>query len=147
MSLLADDADATLHFLSKFVELTGEWAWKREAACADNPEVVLDHFFPTNTSAKTRSTRRARRVCAGCPVKAPCITDALRHESVGTWGGTTFAQRRRFVDALAKTRRGEYEAALSAATSELLEIARLASTTGSFGTASPGMWLETGAGA
>lgn len=36
-----------------------------------------------------------KRVCQRCPVQAPCLEYALAWDSVGVWGGTTGAERRR----------------------------------------------------
>lgn len=42
------------------------------------------------------STREAKAVCAGCPVKAACLAHALdNHEKVGVWGGLSGQERRR----------------------------------------------------
>lgn len=34
-----------------------------------------------------------RAVCAGCPVKRPCLKYAMRNERFGIWGGLTSAER------------------------------------------------------
>ncbi|MGH8328620.1 MAG: WhiB family transcriptional regulator [Steroidobacteraceae bacterium] len=56
--------------------------------CAEtDPEA----FFPD----KGDSTAAAKRVCAGCPVRAECLEYALqRGERYGVWGGTSERQRR-----------------------------------------------------
>jgi WhiB family transcriptional regulator, redox-sensing transcriptional regulator len=66
--------------------------WRRLAACAA-AGIDPEWFFP----AKGGSARRAKRICARCPVKAPCLAEALAlppaHDD-GVRGGTTPAERR-----------------------------------------------------
>lgn len=62
--------------------------WREFAVCAQtDPEA----FFPE----KGQSSREAKRVCSGCPVREHCLQYALRHDvRFGIWGGTTERQRR-----------------------------------------------------
>jgi len=73
-------------------ELTGEvdeQDWQERALCAQtDPEA----FFPE----KGGSTREAKRICAGCEVRAECLEYALAHdERFGIWGGLSERERRR----------------------------------------------------
>jgi len=63
-------------------------AWHDLARCAEtDPEM----FFPD----KGESVRPAKRVCAGCEVRAECLQDALdRGERFGVWGGLSERERR-----------------------------------------------------
>ncbi|SFF95610.1 WhiB family transcriptional regulator [Blastococcus tunisiensis] len=63
--------------------------WRVDALCAEtDPEA----FFPE----KGGSTREAKRVCAGCPVRAECLEFALAgDERFGIWGGLSERERRR----------------------------------------------------
>ena len=65
--------------------------WRHSALCAQtDPEL----FFPE----KATQSRDARAVCARCPVRAECLTDALTHDRVyGVWGGTTERERRKLA--------------------------------------------------
>jgi WhiB family transcriptional regulator, redox-sensing transcriptional regulator len=66
--------------------------WRQRAACAQ-PQVDLEWFFPE----QGRSARRARRICARCPVQAPCLADALATPAAlddGIRAGTTAGERR-----------------------------------------------------
>jgi len=67
----------------------GVLAWQDKALCAQtDPEA----FFPE----KGGSTREAKRVCAKCEVRQPCLEYALDHdERFGIWGGTSERDRRR----------------------------------------------------
>jgi len=64
-------------------------AWQDKALCAQtDPEA----FFPE----KGGSTREAKRVCAKCDVREPCLEYALDHdERFGIWGGMSERDRRR----------------------------------------------------
>jgi WhiB family transcriptional regulator, redox-sensing transcriptional regulator len=67
--------------------------WRDRAACRHaDPEL----FFPISTDGPSLDqTRHAKRVCAGCPVRAACLAWALAHPGTsGIWGGTTEDERR-----------------------------------------------------
>lgn len=69
--------------------------WTDQAACRDRPDV---DFFPvyegTITVAWKENTAAAKAICASCPVKDACLTDALSHWGTGgIWGGTTELER------------------------------------------------------
>ena len=63
--------------------------WQERALCAQtDPEA----FFPE----KGGSTREAKRICAGCEVRAECLEYALaQDERFGIWGGLSERERRR----------------------------------------------------
>lgn len=66
-------------------------AWHAEAACLDEDP---DLFFPETGQAE--KVRRAKRVCARCPVAEPCLREALYRscaDDVGVWGGTSARDR------------------------------------------------------
>jgi WhiB family redox-sensing transcriptional regulator len=67
----------------------GDESWRQAALCAEtDPEA----FFPE----KGGSTREAKRVCAGCPVRLQCLEYALGNdERFGIWGGLSERERRR----------------------------------------------------
>ena len=67
----------------------GDESWRLEGLCAEtDPEA----FFPE----KGGSTRDAKRVCAGCPVRMECLEYALGNdERFGIWGGLSERERRR----------------------------------------------------
>lgn len=64
-------------------------AWMDAASCAGlDPEL----FFPE----RGESSREAKAVCAGCPVKAECLEWALSEPiKFGIFGGLSERQRRR----------------------------------------------------
>jgi Transcription factor WhiB len=65
--------------------------WRQWAACA-RPGVDPELFFPE----KGGTAAHAKRICAACPVKAPCLADALTtRDEHGVRGGTTPRERRR----------------------------------------------------
>ena len=72
-----------------FVNIIAPPEWAADALCAQtDPEL----FFPEKGGA----TWEARRVCAGCPVRAECLDYALAHdERFGVWGGESERSRRR----------------------------------------------------
>lgn len=73
-------------------------AWEKQAACLGKP---TDHWFPevNSQSRRTKSAiaveNRAKRICAMCPVRRECLTDAVkRREEFGIWGGTVPGDRK-----------------------------------------------------
>jgi hypothetical protein len=67
--------------------------WLAEAACREtDPEM----FFPTAESgpARTTQTAAAKRVCAGCPVRARCLAWATDDLAYGVAGGLDATERR-----------------------------------------------------
>ena len=53
------------------------------ASCGGHPDLFDDDG----------KTTHAKRMCASCPVKAPCLAHALEFEDFGIWGGTTPEER------------------------------------------------------
>lgn len=76
-------------------------AWQQKAACR-GPQAVV--FYPPSSferkDEKLDRERRAKSICATCPVKKPCLDYALRiREHHGIWGGTSENERKRLMDA------------------------------------------------
>ncbi|WP_329129756.1 WhiB family transcriptional regulator [Streptomyces sp. NBC_01476] len=68
-------------------------SWQQQAACrTEDPEL----FFPVGQSGPAKlQERRAKEVCARCPVTETCLRDALAAGDIGgVWGGTTEEERR-----------------------------------------------------
>ena len=63
--------------------------WTLQAKCRG----MQDDLFPDGAEQK-----RARTICAGCPVKAMCLAEALDNRiEWGVWGGMTERERRRLL--------------------------------------------------
>lgn len=76
-------------------------AWMAEGNCRTEAPST---FFPSDGVG----VEVARRVCATCPVQAPCLEYALLHRiDHGVWGGASERERRR----IARKRRVERAAA------------------------------------
>lgn len=67
--------------------------WRKRAACADvDPEL----FFPLLEDP----ARRAKAICARCPVREACLNYAVGHrEAHGVWGGLLPGERSQLVAA------------------------------------------------
>jgi len=78
-------------------------SWMQQGKCRELPP---ETFFPSDGVG----VEVARRICADCPVKEPCLEYALvsRIEH-GVWGGASERERRR----IARRRRGLAAAATS----------------------------------
>lgn len=66
---------------------SGAMAWAERGACRD---VDPDSLFVPGAAQ-----HRAKRVCAACPVRTECLTEALDNRmEFGIWGGMTERERR-----------------------------------------------------
>jgi WhiB family redox-sensing transcriptional regulator len=70
-----------------------------------DPEI----FFPEKGArgSSTYIVNAARRMCAGCPYKQPCLEWAVEHDEMGIWGGTTAKERRVHRRALKSRKEGK----------------------------------------
>ena len=77
---------------------TDDWEWQLQGACrAHDPELF---FHPSNERGRARASRerRAKAVCATCPVLERCADHALRAgELFGVWGGMSEDERARLT--------------------------------------------------
>ena len=65
--------------------------WMADGNCRETPPAM---FFPSDGVG----VEAARRICATCPVKQPCLEYALRNRiDHGVWGGTSERERRRIL--------------------------------------------------
>lgn len=65
--------------------------WMVKGNCRDEPP---SRFFPSDGVG----VEVARRICAGCPVKSPCLEYALEQRvDHGVWGGASERERRRIL--------------------------------------------------
>ena len=119
--------------------MSAEREWRSRAACRGADGEI---FFPTATEGPTYEAQVAvaKAICAGCPVRAECLDEALLRIPYGIAGGLTPEERRgrgrpvaqestAVVEAglRAGARRGEREAAgrvLLAAGRPVVEVAR-----------------------
>lgn len=67
--------------------------WRKRAACRDaDPEL----FFPVSKVDRKNQDqiRRAKNICARCPVRKECLQEAMESGDEGVFGGTTDEERR-----------------------------------------------------
>ena len=65
--------------------------WMQRGKCRDIPP---ETFFPNDGVG----VDIARRICADCPVREPCLEYALRNRiDHGVWGGASERERRRIA--------------------------------------------------
>jgi WhiB family redox-sensing transcriptional regulator len=66
-------------------------SWMAQGLCRFEPPST---FFPSDGVG----VETAKRICASCPVKKPCLEYALENRiDHGVWGGTSERQRRRIL--------------------------------------------------
>lgn len=70
-------------------------SWREQAECATADSGL---FFGQQGEGQRERRRReaaAKAICGRCPVRGPCVAEALgRQESCGVWGGLTARERR-----------------------------------------------------
>ncbi|MER5931865.1 WhiB family transcriptional regulator [Streptomyces sp. NPDC002054] len=72
-----------------------DWAWQADAACRGLGSRRFFHPAGERGEARIARDRAAKRICAGCPVRAECLRHALSvGETYGVWGGLTEEERR-----------------------------------------------------
>tara|TARA_Y100000593_G_scaffold28636_1_gene57106 strand:- start:3554 stop:3865 length:312 start_codon:yes stop_codon:yes gene_type:complete len=90
-------------------------SWRELAACKGmNPERFYRDGFDHPGNTKQRFTDdisvRIHPICANCPVRTPCLNDALdRLEPYGIWGGVSPSGRERIL-CTRLNKRGTYSA-------------------------------------
>jgi WhiB family transcriptional regulator, redox-sensing transcriptional regulator len=70
------------------------WGWQERASCRGEDVVLF--FGPDGERQPERDIRerKARQICAACPVRAECLTYAVsRPEKYGIWGGLNEDER------------------------------------------------------
>ena len=83
--------------------------WRELAACRGTD---LEVFFPE----RGESAEPARRVCAACPVRQPCLDYAISNRIThGIWGGLTERERRALQSRWVRASRRERDEAIAAA--------------------------------
>jgi WhiB family redox-sensing transcriptional regulator len=75
------------------------YEWQKDGACVGlNESLEEDVFFhPWNDTPKNRMNRerKAKAICAVCPVKAVCLEWSLKvQEPYGVWGGVGEDERK-----------------------------------------------------
>lgn len=70
------------------------WSWRHEAACVDTPDLFFDR----------ENVEAAKEICRTCPVRQPCLQEAMDfREPRGVWGGLTAPERRALRKQLGST--------------------------------------------
>jgi WhiB family redox-sensing transcriptional regulator len=82
------------------------WDWQLQARCRMVDPELFFHPDRERSDARQRRERRAKQVCASCPVKARCAEFALRARvRYGTWGGVSEGERKLVLDRIEGIRR------------------------------------------
>jgi len=98
--------------------------WRYRAACRG---ADLSVFFP----GRGEPAGPARQICAGCPVRQPCLDYALSHAiTYGIWGGLTERERRALRSGWVRASRRERDRAIVAAETDGYTAAAIGRTFG-----------------
>lgn len=69
--------------------------WHEDADCA-SPEYDPDWWHDTHPGGADVNSLRAKLVCASCPIREICLSEAPKAEDSGIWGGLTAKERQRW---------------------------------------------------
>ena len=76
-----------------------EYGWQWRAACRGEDASLF--FSPSHLEPKEQRDRRERKakaICAACPVRLECLEYAIRtREPYGIWGGLNELERRYLI--------------------------------------------------
>jgi WhiB family redox-sensing transcriptional regulator len=76
--------------------------WKDKALCLNLDVVKSDKiFFPIKTPISADAWVKAKTICAKCPVKRQCLSEAVNSSPTikeGIWGGLSPIERRNFIE-------------------------------------------------
>lgn len=74
------------------------WSWQESGACAStDPDLYVP---PDGVGLGNYDSRKAKKVCAKCPVKTACEAYALEtREKYGVWGDTSADERHKILGA------------------------------------------------
>jgi WhiB family redox-sensing transcriptional regulator len=76
------------------VPTTEAWDWQVEAACRGMASSFFFHPWGERGPSRDERVRRAKEVCAACPVLEACRQHALDvQEQYGVWGGLSEEER------------------------------------------------------
>ena len=76
------------------------WSWQLSARCRGEDPAIFFHPEGERGKARQRRARKAKAICAQCPVAALCRDHALRfQEPFGIWGGLSEDERFRLLSA------------------------------------------------
>lgn len=76
------------------MEHSSEVNWERRGNCWDTYD---DLFFPSEGYSSELKAAHIinQKYCKFCPVKAQCLSFAIRFDSIGIWAGTTTDTRKK----------------------------------------------------
>lgn len=77
------------------------WEWQLDAACAGLDTSIFYQGDNERGRSVRRRERKAKAICAQCPVIRECLRDALaNHEPYGVWGGMSPDERFQLINGL-----------------------------------------------
>jgi WhiB family transcriptional regulator, redox-sensing transcriptional regulator len=80
-----------------------DWAWQHAARCrTSDPELFFSPDYERGQARRAR-LKKAKQICAQCPVLQDCRNAAIRsREGFGVWGGMSAAERNAFLFAASR---------------------------------------------
>jgi WhiB family transcriptional regulator, redox-sensing transcriptional regulator len=76
----------------------GDWEWQMRAACRGVDTATFYHPENERGPSRAKRERRAKIICAGCPVVESCLRWALSaREPYGVWGGCSADEREQLL--------------------------------------------------
>ena len=87
------------HLSDQILPILRPAPWTNDALCAEHPDPDLwfSHNKPGGQHGLTNEQAKAIAICKQCPVRMPCLLEAIATNSEGIWGGTTHYQRKKLL--------------------------------------------------
>lgn len=81
----------------RVLSFDGDVSWQFDAACLGAvAKTGEDLFFHSDEPGGNASrVKKAKAICATCPVKQKCLRYAVDNDLLGVWGGTTDSERKK----------------------------------------------------
>lgn len=76
-----------------------------EGALCIGQHALFDVYDDESGSSPSAQIAEAKKVCARCPARLECLSDALQNDNHGIWGGTTYLERQK-IKRKARRQRG-----------------------------------------
>ncbi len=93
ITIRASNGRANGQFSTLFQYPDEEVEWRKQALCLGADSEL---FFPQ----RGESMLAAYKICYGCPVREPCLVQAMEKYNFGVWGGFTYGERKKIKAAM-----------------------------------------------
>jgi WhiB family redox-sensing transcriptional regulator len=74
------------------------YEWQKDGSCVGMDQDIFFHPWNDTPNSRMARERKAKAICAGCPVRDKCLDWSLKvQEPYGVWGGVGEDERRKML--------------------------------------------------